>query len=260
MLDITGPAVGATADLPTQKPSKGNSIPAPRFGILTVPIKQLDDAPLVINAFSAKARQQMRDAQEAGAAGKKRRAKDPKDFEALYHAARHISKEGWDGAAAATFRNAMISACRLVAFKMTISKLSVFIIPDGISVADGTALVRISGEPEPFEATVRNQSGVADIRVRPRWHEWSANLRIKFDLDQFTVDDVINLLMRAGQQCGVCEGRPDSKESAGMGWGLFTIDAAKPVQFSEIKAPQIQFVTTAAVDDPAPRPKAKKRQ
>jgi len=30
--------------------------------------------------------------------------------------------------------------------------------------------------------------------------------------------------MRVGQQVGICEGRPDSKNSAGMGWGLFTLE------------------------------------
>jgi hypothetical protein len=52
---------------------------------------------------------------------------------------------------------------------------------------------------------------------------WSATLRVKFDADQFTVTDVVNLLSRAGGQVGIGEGRPDSKESAGMGWGTFRI-------------------------------------
>jgi len=33
-----------------------------------------------------------------------------------------------------------------------------------------------------------------------------------------------NLLARAGLQVGIGEGRPDSKNSAGMGWGLFQIE------------------------------------
>jgi hypothetical protein len=31
-------------------------------------------------------------------------------------------------------------------------------------------------------------------------------------------------IARVGQQVGICEGRPDSKNSAGMGWGLFDIE------------------------------------
>lgn len=221
--------------------SKASAISAPKFAVLTVPLKNLDNSPLVIHAFSAKARAMMRESQELGSVGKKRRPKEPKDFDAVYQGARHLSREGWDGATAATFRNSMISACRLVGFKMTIGKLSVFVEADGKSAADGTPLVRIFGEPVAFEAPVRNASGVADIRVRPRWDEWTANLRVRYDREQFSDEDVINLLVRAGAQCGIGEGRPDSSNSFGQGWGLFEIDVNKPIQLLEVKPPQIQF-------------------
>lgn len=227
----------------TATPAKTTSqISAPRFAIVTVPIRNAPGAPLVVHAFSAKARQVMREAQTLGSVGKKRKPKDPKDFDSLYNGARHISRDGWDGVPAATFRNASISACRLCGFKMTMGKLSLFIESDGNSEADGTPLVRIYGDPQPFEAPVRNQSGVADIRVRPRWDEWSANLRVRFDREQFSDEDVINLLVRAGMQVGICEGRPDSQNSAGLGWGLFEIDTSKPIELRDIPAPQIQFV------------------
>lgn len=224
------------------EPTKASSISAPKFAILTVPIKNAPGSPLVINAFSAKARAMMRETQELGSVGRKRRPKDPKDFDAAYHGARHISREGWDGATCATFRNAMISACRLVGYKMTIGKLSVFVEADGNSVADGTPLVRIHGEPVVFEAPVRNASGVADIRVRPRWDEWTANLRVRYDREQFSDEDVINLLVRAGAQSGVGEGRPDSSNSFGQGWGLFEIDTNIPIQLLEVPAPQVHFM------------------
>jgi hypothetical protein len=225
-----------------EEPRQSSQISAPKMAIVTVPIKNAPGSPLVIHAFSAKARATMRESQELGSVGKKRKPKDPKDFEAIYNAARHISREGWDGANAATFRNAAISACRLCGFKMTLGKLSIFVEADGISAADGTPLVRIHGTPVPFEAVVRNQTGVADIRVRPRWDEWSANLRIRFDREQFSDEDVINLLVRAGMQCGIGEGRPDSSGSFGLGWGLFEIDTSKPIELHEISAPKIQFV------------------
>lgn len=48
-------------------------------------------------------------------------------------------------------------------------------------------------------------------------------LRIRFDADLFTKTDIVNLIMRVGAQVGIGEGRPDSKDSAGMGFGLFEI-------------------------------------
>lgn len=227
----------------TGTPQKTTSqISAPRFAIVSVPIHNAPGSPLVVHAFSSKARQTMREAQEMGSVGKKRKPKDPKDFEAVYQGARHISTDGWDGVPASTFRNAMISACRLCGFKMTIGKLSVFIEADGRSATDGTPLVRVIGEPVPFESPVRNQTGVTDIRVRPRWDEWSALLRIRFDREQFSDEDVINLLVRAGLQNGICEGRPSSQNSAGLGWGLFEIDTSQLIELRDVPAPRIEFV------------------
>jgi hypothetical protein len=118
----------------------------------------------------------------------------------------------------------MISACRLVGFKMTLAKMSIFVEADGFDADDGTPLVKlIAGEPERMDAAVRNATGVIDIRSRPMWREWQADLRVRFDGDQFTLDDVANLLSRVGVQVGIGEGRPDSKASAGMGWGTFKL-------------------------------------
>jgi hypothetical protein len=46
---------------------------------------------------------------------------------------------------------------------------------------------------------------------------------VSFDADQFALGDIGNLLVRVGMQVGIGEGRPDSKKSAGMGWGLFEV-------------------------------------
>ncbi len=108
---------------------------------------------------------------------------------------------------------------------MTLAKLSIFIEADGFDKADATPLVKITkGEPEYFESLVRVANGAPDIRPRGMWQPgWEANLRIRFDADQFTIEDVSNLLMRVGLQVGIGEGRPDSKMSTGMGWGMFEV-------------------------------------
>ncbi len=195
------------------------SIAAPN--IQTVQFKLVGTAPLVINRFGAKA--ELIAAQQGGSTSKKGKKKEAKNFERSYENAKHKHADGWCGIHAGSFRAAMISACRLVGFKMTLAKLSVFVLADGFS-ADGEPLVRIDGEPEMVTHHVRNQTGVVDVRARPMWKQWSVTLRIRYDADQFTTTDVANLLLRVGEQVGVGEGRPDSKQSAGMGWGTFTID------------------------------------
>lgn len=182
-------------------------------------------SPLCINRFSQKAKEQMMEKQRQGSQAKKGKKRDPKDFDECYQQARHRSAEGWDGIAASAFRNAMISACRLVNFKMTLAKLSFFVVADGFDKDDSTPLVRIiKGEPRRVDALVKNETGVADIRPRPVWEPgWRMKVRVRFDADQFSLEDVTNLMARAGAQVGIGEGRADSKTSAGIGYGEFQI-------------------------------------
>lgn len=199
------------------------TITPPRIEVLSVRIVGL--SPFVQLKFSAKAKGIMRGKMAEGGASRSKKTRTARNFEEDYIGAIHRSTEGWAGIPAPAFRNALISACRLVSFKMTMAKMSLFVLADGADVDDGTPLVKIEGEPEPVEHMVRNATGVADIRVRAMWREWACNLRLQYDKDQFTRQDVVNLLMRAGLQVGVGEGRPDSKASAGMGWGQFQIES-----------------------------------
>ena len=180
--------------------------------------------PLVINRFANKAA--IMQTQSEGSKNKKGKAKEAKNFEACFEGARHKSAEGWDGVHAGGFRSALISACRLVGYKMTLAKLSLFVMQDGVN-QDGLPIVRIhtpkNRPPKMVTHHVRNDSGVIDIRARPMFEEWSINLRVRYDADQFSDEDVANLLLRVGMQVGIGEGRPDSKDSAGMGWGMFEI-------------------------------------
>jgi hypothetical protein len=192
----------------------------------TIEIEITGTAPLMINKFSAKALQQIAATQQAGSQSGKGRKREAKDFDAAFNGARHLSEEGWDGIAAGAFRNGMISACRLVGYKMTLAKLSLFIVADGYDRDDGTPLVRIIGPaPERSVMAARNATGVVDLRIRPQWPagQWGAVLRIRYDADQFSASDVTNLLARVGAQGGIGEGRPDSKMSAGIGFGTFAL-------------------------------------
>jgi len=203
------------------------TIKAPKFE--TAEFKIIGNVPYVQNAFPQKAKEQMKAKQEAGTQAKKGKAREAKDFKECYEQAMHISKEGWNGAPAAAFRAGMISACRIVGFKMTLAKLAVFIEPDGIDRNDGTPLIKITkGKPHYVEHSVRLETGVTDIRARAMFDEgWEMILRIKYDADLFNVEDVSNLLMRVGAQVGIGEGRPDSKKSDGMGWGTFEVSQKK---------------------------------
>lgn len=193
--------------------------------LMTVEFVIRGDSPYCQNKFSQKALAQMIATQAAGSTAKKGRKRDAKDFDSCYRNAIHRTDEGWYGIPAPAFRAALISACRMVGFMMTRAKLSLFCMADGVDCEDGTPLVRITkGEPHRIDSVVRNDDESADIRPRPIWDAgWEAVVRIRFDADQFTVSDVTNLMCRAGLQVGIGEGRPDSKTSAGCGWGTFVV-------------------------------------
>lgn len=188
-------------------------------------------APLVACKFSQKAKLKMMATMATPKNAKKSRTERPvRDYDDDFLQAQHVAVAGWCGIPCPAFRAAMIDACRTVGLVMTKAKMSVFVLPDGFDKDDGTPLVKIEAPapPERLESMVRNDNGSADIRIRPMWREWGANVSVEFDADMIDLASVVNLLDRAGRQVGVGEGRPFSKNSVGQGWGTFTISADEP--------------------------------
>lgn len=198
------------------------AISPPNFETLHLEIE--GTAPFLQSRFPHDVQEAMMLKMQAGSTAKKGQKREPRDFDKNFLQAQHVSEEDWNGIPASSFRNACIDVCRMVGFKMTHAKMSIFVEADGLDKEDGTPLVRIIGsKPERSVMPSRNATGVVDIRVRPMWRKWGCKLRVRFDADQFTAKDVVNLLSRAGEQVGVGEGRPFSKSSNGIGMGTFRV-------------------------------------
>lgn len=193
-------------------------IPAPNFQILTLRLQ--GTAPLLISRFAG--REEMEAKQKQGSVANSKKKREPRDFDKQFEDATYKLKNGKFGVNASSFRNAMISACRTVGFKMTHAKLAAFVKADGYD-EDGTPLVVIEGVREKDIRRTRNATGVMDLRARPIWKEWSMTVRIEFDADMLSATDIINLMTRVGRQVGIGEGRPDSRASAGIGFGTFDV-------------------------------------
>jgi hypothetical protein len=205
---------------------KSVTVSAPNFQTVIFNIVGL--APLVIHRFSAKTKNQMKQKMELGSAGGNKKNREAKATDDLFNDARYTSKDGWDGFHAGALRAALISACRLVGLKMTLAKLCLFVEADGVDALEPQIpLIRIIGEPVKQEDMARVETGQPYVTVRAAYHNWGAKLKVRFDADQYTAQDVTNLIARVGLQVGLGEGRPDSKNSAGMGWGLFAIEETK---------------------------------
>lgn len=215
----------------TVKPAEDKvsvSVRPPNFQVAEFRI--VGTSPLVVHRFSVKVREEMRSQMEAGKAGKSTRKRDPINVSERVREARYIHADGWDGVHASSFRNAMIDACRLVGAKMTLAKLSVFVIQDGWDKDEfWIPLVRIITDTPVYEfvAPARTETGVTMLAMRPMYRDWRMNVRVRWDADQFKLSDVTNLMLRVGQQVGIGEGRWNSKNSAGIGWGCFNIEGTE---------------------------------
>ena len=214
------------------KPARSAKVepPSERIAIKPINFQQIaveirGTSPLMQARFSKKAEIMAKMASEDKPATKGRGAtRPPRDYDKDFREAMHLSTEGWNGIPAPAFRNACIDACRGAGYQMTRAKMSIFILGDGFDRDDGMPLVKlIAGEAERTDLPVRNDNGSVDIRVRPMWREWGCVLRVRFDGDQFTASDAVNLIERAGHTVGVGEGRHFSKNSSGLGYGCFEV-------------------------------------
>jgi hypothetical protein len=215
-----------TEDKP-DKPKKETRIRITPINMQTQTFSFHNTAPLCLNRFGAGKLKKMADAMaKTEEKTKKDKAKKPKrpprDYEQEFHEACHLSTEGWFGFPASGIRTACVDVCRVADAVMTKAKLSIFVVPDGYS-ADGTPLVKIYGEPKKSIKPAKNSDGSTDLRSRPLWMTWGMQPTIRWDADQFYLEDVVNLLVRVGIQVGLGEGRPFSKKSCGIGYGTFDL-------------------------------------
>lgn len=213
----------AAAPVPDSAKTGSLVIPRPHFPMLDFPI--IGTAPYVQQAMSEKTKRALAEqyATQEGPARKKTRVK--RNYDEDMANACHRSEEGWYGIPAPAFRAACIDVMRMTNYKMTNAKMSIFCRGNGWDAADpGTSLVRlIAPPPRQRQDAMRNTGGGVDIRIRPEWRYWMAVVTLRWDGGQFDAQDVLNLLTRAGEQVGIGEGRPFSKDSYGQGWGTFEV-------------------------------------
>ena len=182
-------------------------------------LEVVDLTPLLVCAWSTKAIQEMLDAQTKKAK-KKKEAKDP---EAAYRASLYTSTEGWTGVPAGGVKGCLVNACRAVdGLPMTLAKRMIFVRGQG-ATAGGQQLVRIYGEHQIHRAMVRLPNGMADIRFRAVYPEWSMKLEIEFLANVISAEQVANLVELAGYIEGLCEHRPGAPKNNTGNLGRFMV-------------------------------------
>jgi hypothetical protein len=185
---------------------------------MIVPV--VSTSPLIMHRFSDKAKRQMLDAQQGRKSPKERR-----DPEADYEAAFYRTKDGF-GFPAVGFKACTISAARFFGKDVRMTDLRQFLFFKGIlSEKDPQPLIEIVGEPRMREDVVRLGISGTDLRYRPEFPEWTADLEVVYVKSALTLESVLSLIDAGGLGVGVGEWRPEKKGD----FGTFQIDPTKDV-------------------------------
>jgi hypothetical protein len=178
------------------------SVEVLEFSIREVVVPIVGISPLVVHKWSVKAMREIADKQAGKAKNKKHDIRIPEED---YEYAKHKSPQGWEGFPAAGFKAAMIRGAKMIGMVMKDTQTAFFIKADD----EETQLIKINGTPRMRTDMVRVGMGSADIRYRPEYPEWSANLTIEFNSGVVSLDQIYQLVKAAGYGCGIGEMRPE---------------------------------------------------
>ena len=194
----------------------------------TVEVTIVGDTPLIMHAWSEKAKRMMLEAQQGKAKGKKKELRNPvEDFidsmywltekptepteEAYEQAIANGAKFGFPVTA---FKQAAISA----AYRMGWSKDKMSLRGAFFIESDYGDMIEIKSDaPVMREDMVKIGMGTADLRYRGQFNNWSATFRLKYNFNgQHSLENIINIINAGGAVCGVGEWRPERDGQFGM--------------------------------------------
>lgn len=200
------------------------SVSVPELRIKVMQVVVVGDSPLIVHAWSQKAKLEMLGKQMKEAKGAKE-AKDPwQDFQdSLYSL-----PEGGYGFPSVAFKTAAVTACTSIADMTKVAARQAFHITgeqiaiksayrrDGHAMEARYDLVRILGsDPEMREDMVRVGMGTADIRYRGQFSPWYARLSVSYNEGVLSEAQIMNLINTAGFGVGVGEWRPEKDGTCG---------------------------------------------
>lgn len=203
--------------------------------IKKVQLRLVGDTPLIMHAWSEKAKRMMLEAQMGLAKGKKKEAKSPADdfIRSMYWLtempkysdkdSEEAKMEAFEAAVAAgarfgfpvtAFKQAAISAAyRMGWAKDKVSLRGAFFIDD-----DKDGMIEIhSDAPTMREDMVKVGMGTADIRYRGEFANWYADITVSYNVNgNYSLENIINIINAGGYICGVGEWRPEKDGQYGQ--------------------------------------------
>ena len=186
------------------------------------------DSPLIVHAWSEKAKREMLEKQMKVTKTKAKTAKNPvEDFirsmywltpmpeemtESAFNEA--IQNGARFGFPVTGFKQAAISA----AYRMGWAKDKASLRGAFFIDCDENQMVEIHSDPPIIrEDMVKLQGTTADIRYRGEFRNWSADITVSFNENgQYTLEQIINIINAGGYVCGIGEWRPEKDGQYGM--------------------------------------------
>lgn len=184
-----------------------------RIASETIRVPIVGTMPLIVHNFSEKSKRTMLDAQQG-----RKTPKQVRDPQAEYEASFYKMGDGGYGMPVTAFKAATVGAARFYGSSVKMTELRQFMFMHGeLSDADPQALVRITGEPRMREDVVRLSGAgrTADLRYRPEFPDWSAELVVTYVTSSLSRESVLSLIDAGGLGIGVGEWRPERRGEFG---------------------------------------------
>ena len=193
-------------------PGKETTIVVPKMTLATVELTLNGISPLIMHAWSEKAKRMMREKQAKAAT----RAREIRNPEEEFNQARYLDEKKRDCIPAIAFKCAAVEAGVLVGVFKTLLRKAFFVGKPGQELIP---IVSKSG-PRMREDMVRVGMGSSDLRYRPEYLDWSVKVPVTFNPLMISADQLVNLFQNAGYFVGIGENRP---ETSGNQYGQFQV-------------------------------------
>lgn len=203
--------------------------------IKKVALRIVGDSPLIMHAWSEKAKRQILEKQQSKTKGKKKEDKKPFDdfirsmywldgrpeydknadegdmMNAFYSAIENGARFGFPVTAV---KQAAISA----AYRSGWSKDKVSLRGAFFIESDENGMIEIHSDPPVMrEDMVRIGNGNADIRYRGEFRNWYADIVVDYnETGQYSLENILNIIHAGGFLCGIGEWRPEKDGQYGM--------------------------------------------
>lgn len=191
-----------------------------------VTLKIRNTSPLIQHAWDEKAKALMLEKMQ-GRKTKDRPIRVPKDDMA---AATYRLRDGGYCIPGMAFKAAIITAAHkdLGVDKVLVRKALFLRCPEKVN---GAPMIPIQCDPPIMrEDCVRVGMGSTDLRYRPQFESWTAEVTLEIDAELLQISDLITLVNRAGFGVGVGEWRPEKDGE----FGRFEVDTDSQIQVVDL--------------------------